>query len=155
MLDILDRCPMLSGKLELDLMTECLNWQGYRNPAGYGQITVNMKGWLLHRYVFTQFSGPIPDGLIVMHKCDNPACCNPDHLLLGTHGHNVRDKEAKGRGNQGSQNGQAKLTNEQVLEIRQAYTGARGELASLGRKYGVHRSCIFKIVNNQHWSKLR
>lgn len=154
MLALLNSCPILEGKLLLDEVTECFNWQKYRNPAGYGQLTIGSKGWLVHRYVYTQLYGRIPDGLVIMHSCDNPACCNPRHLLLGTHGQNVRDKEAKGRGNQGSQNGMSKLTDAQVTEIREQYTGKRGELAALGRLYGVHRSCIYKIVNNHHWSKL-
>ena len=148
------RIPEILGKYVPSLTKpECLEWTAYKNPAGYGQIRVDWKGWLVHRFVYTRLFGEIPDGLIIMHTCDNPACINPAHLELGTHMHNVRDKEAKGRGNQGPQNGQAKLTEDDVRQIREAYTGARGELAALGRRFGAHRSCIHKIVNHTHWSK--
>lgn len=155
MFRLLANIPRIQGKYKLsEDPDKCAIWTAYKNPAGYGQVRVNMVGWLAHRYVFTQCFGEIPEGLVVMHICDNPACIHPGHLTVGTHGDNVRDKEAKGRGNQGSRNGHAKFTDKEILEIRAAYTGKRGELAALGRKYDVHRSCIYKIVNHHHWTKI-
>jgi len=155
MMRLLSTIPRIQGKYKLPTDPDkCVLWTAYRNPAGYGQVRVNMVGWLATRYVFTELFGPIPEGLVVMHICDNPACIHPGHLTIGTHGDNIRDKEAKGRGNQGSQNGQSKLSDAEVLAIRASYTGQRGELAALGRQYNVNRSCIYKIVNNHHWTKL-
>ena len=132
----------------------CIEWRLYRNSAGYGHVRVRSKLWLVHRFVYTKFFGEIPEGLIVMHRCDNPSCINPEHLNLGSHLLNVLDKEAKGRGNQGSANPRAKLTDLQVEAIRERYAKGNVSLAQLGRDYGVNRSCIFKVVHKHHWSKL-
>jgi hypothetical protein len=131
----------------------CIKWIRYKNPAGYGQLRVENVAWLAHRYVYTQLHGNIPPGLVIMHTCDNPACVNPRHLQLGTHGQNVRDKEAKGRGNAGERNGQAKLSQDEITRIRDLHATGEYSFAELGRIYEVHRSCIFKIVNKLHWKK--
>jgi hypothetical protein len=72
----------------------CQEWQGQRNPDGYGWF----KERQTHRLAFERANGPIPPGLLVCHSCDNPPCCNPDHLWLGTVADNTRDMLAKGRG---------------------------------------------------------
>jgi len=142
----------LTGKYNTTPTTEgCLEWTATKNHFGYGQLRVNYKGWLAHRFVYTNCVEPIPEGFIVMHTCDNPACINPAHLRLGTHRLNVLDKEAKGRGNAGAANGHAKLTVEDVAAIRARYAQGAISLAQLGRDFGVNRSCIHKIVNKTHW----
>ena len=75
----------------------CLEYQGVRNSDGYGQIKVDGKMLLAHRVAYELAHGPIPSGLCVCHRCDNPSCCNPDHLFLGTHNENVKDMIDKGR----------------------------------------------------------
>lgn len=129
-----------------------------------------------HRCSFLAWKGHIEDGLCVLHKCDRPACVNPDHLFLGTQKDNAEDRERKGRGNQpkgdrspahlypelfkklgrqlglrkdnrGLKNGRAKLTVEQVLEIRQTRKGQRG----LSQKYGVDRHTVAKIRERKLW----
>lgn len=77
---------------------DCLEWTGNRGTSGYGQIRFEGRMWSVHRLVWTLTYGPIPDGLVVMHGCDNPACVDIDHLLLGTQRANVLDRERKGRG---------------------------------------------------------
>lgn len=81
------------------MMASCVEWEGYRNAAGYGltRITPDGQRYLAHRYEWMTKVGPIPGGLLVLHKCDNPPCINTDHLFLGTHGDNARDRSAKGR----------------------------------------------------------
>ena len=74
----------------------CWLWTGVTDH-GYGRISMQRKTLAAHRIAFEHFKGPIPDGLFVLHKCDNPPCCNPDHLFLGTHKDNMADCVAKGR----------------------------------------------------------
>ncbi len=75
----------------------CWNWLGCKLPSGYGKVGRNGKTYLAHRYVYQEMFGEIPNGIVVMHKCDNPSCVNPDHLSVGTQKDNQDDCRAKGR----------------------------------------------------------
>jgi hypothetical protein len=88
----------LRGHLKIDKLTGCHLWTGFRDPKGYGLMTVNGVVRAAHRVAWERANGPIPQGMIVMHTCDNPPCCNPKHLKLGTQAENVRDRIEKGRG---------------------------------------------------------
>ena len=78
---------------------DCWEWRGQFNACGYGKFRLTPNSMnLAHRVAWQIAHGPIPDGLHVCHHCDNPPCCNPAHLFLGTHGDNMRDREIKGRG---------------------------------------------------------
>lgn len=100
----------------------CWIWQGNRNQLGYGQFRVGRKGPVMtaHRVAWEIHNGPIPDGLIVMHQCDNPPCVNPDHLRVGTHKDNAQDCVAKGRRAKTHKphSRVLKLTDDQVRAIR-------------------------------------
>ena len=76
----------------------CWGWKGTTQRNGYTQITVNNKTVLGHRFSYELHKGPIPDGMRVLHRCDNPSCTNPEHLFLGTNADNMKDMYAKGRG---------------------------------------------------------
>lgn len=82
---------------KIDSVTGCWNWSGAKNQRGYGQINIDKKYWLVHRAAYTVFVGPIPAGKIACHICDNPSCCNPSHIFIGTHKDNSQDCLAKGR----------------------------------------------------------
>lgn len=75
----------------------CIEWSASRFAQGYGQIKIDGKNRKTHRVAWELVNGPIPDGLMVCHRCDNPPCCNLDHLFLGTAADNTHDMQAKGR----------------------------------------------------------
>lgn len=75
----------------------CMEWTGAKSLLGYGRIKVNGRLELPHRLMWELVNGAIPDGLCVLHKCDNPPCINPTHLFLGTKSDNMQDAAAKGR----------------------------------------------------------
>lgn len=83
----------------------CWVWTKGHLRAGYGALKFQRQRWMAHRLAFTLSTGPIPDGLKVCHKCDNPICCNPGHLFLGTNADNHKDMRAKGRAPTGDRNG--------------------------------------------------
>ncbi len=104
-----------------------------------------------HRVAYELKHGKIPDGLHVLHRCDNPACANVDHLFLGTPSDNMADKVAKNRQIKGSMHVLSKLTESQVLEIRSKYTKTRGSLTNLAKEYGVRKQTIMKVVKREIW----
>lgn len=110
-------------KIEFDALTGCWLWTGARHPQGYGFIK-RKDGTQLraHRVAYELAYGPIPPGLQVCHRCDNPRCIRPGHLFLGTARDNAADMVAKGRAarNAGERNGGALLTRPQVVQIREA-----------------------------------
>ena len=135
---------------------ECRVWSGYRNRGGYGRLSYRHEQWSAHRLAFTLANGPIPLGFQVRHSCDNPPCCNPDHLSIGTMEENNRDRVDRGRthlsGRSGEANSSARLTPDQVREIRQVYSEGRTSQAALAKIFGVSKQHVARIVNGQRWS---
>ena len=146
----------------------CWRWTG-ATTNGYGIVYLgDRKHEGAHRFSYRLHVGSIPDGCGVLHRCDNPPCCNPDHLFTGTNQANMADRHAKGRDARGDRNGsrihpgrlprgerspRAKLTDAQVLEIRRRY--AEGEMQrDLAPVYGVSRSLIQAIVGRKVWKHL-
>lgn len=77
--------------------TQCWEWKGARTKAGYGRTKYKGEAWMAHRLMYTLTNGSIPDGMVVMHQCDNPCCVNPEHLSVGTQKDNMADCKSKGR----------------------------------------------------------
>lgn len=139
----------------------CWEWQGRRNKGGYGVHTVGHSIKILaHREGWARAKGPIPAGLCVLHRCDNPPCVRPDHLFLGTRKDNLKDMTRKGRRVQvfGSGSGRAKLTEKQAKEIREQYIPGvihqkkSGNVAQLCLKYGICKSTIRALVARRTWN---
>lgn len=135
---------------------DCWEWRRYRLPAGYGMIGVGgRKGRLLlsHRVAFMLATGTsIESSQLVLHDCDNPPCCNPNHLHLGNKKLNAREAVDRGlwRPRKGEEAATAKLTEAQVLEIRTDPTPHR----ALAKKYGVGKTIIGSIKNRKKWKHL-
>lgn len=136
----------------------CWEWTRSKDRKGYGQVGVNYKHIYAHRLAYMLWIGEIPEGMCVCHHCDNPPCFNPNHLFIGTRKDNARDAAQKGRtfipGAFCEQHPMAKLTNEQVQEIRRLFIPLKVTRKMLSEKFGVSVHTIASIVNNVHWKKL-
>lgn len=133
----------------IDSHTECWVWNGCL-WNGYGQIIVKGKRCAGHRVSWELYNGPIPAGQWVLHKCDNPKCVNPDHLFLGTHLENIQDMVQKRRQVKGVRQGLCKLTEAQVLEIRDM----PGQYKDVGRLFGVSAANVCDIKKRHTWKHL-
>lgn len=155
----------------------CWLWTGaVFGEKEYGQFWLAQRNRRAHMVAWEWANGPIPDGLLVCHRCDRPRCVNPGHLFLGTHIENMLDRDAKGRMShgpkhwlksrpdhrqhaKGARNGvhtkpvRAKVTEADVLEIRRlSATGVRNR--ELAVRYGVNRSTISNIIHRRAWTHL-
>lgn len=119
---------------------------------GHVEIYRDGKKRLVHRYVYEESFGEIPEGLVVRHKCDNPNCINLEHLELGTHADNVADRVERQRSAKGSQNGRAKLTDDDVKYIRNDETHNITQLATM---FNVDRKAIRNIKQNKTWKHVK
>lgn len=108
--------------------------------SGYGTKWHDSKKWLAHRLTLLQLHVPIA-GLVVMHRCDNPPCVNPDHLTVGTHADNVADCLLKGRWPRGETHHHSKLSDAQWIQIQERYTAGESQ-RSLSCEYGINQSEI-------------
>lgn len=134
---------------------ECWEWVCGRHQQGYGIIQIDDKKKKAHRVVYEMIVGPIPPGMKLLHKCDNPPCCNPNHLFLGTQADNIRDCESKGRSIHkainGSRNGMAKLNEEDIVTIRRLYADGAFSQYHIASNFGVSQTIIHRVVTNKAW----
>lgn len=136
----------------------CWEWQASRSASGYGQIFVGEKNIHAHRVSWMLTRGEIPKGLCVLHRCDNRGCVNPDHLFLGTKADNTADMMEKKRHNfvsrPGENNGYAKLTDEQVQELRRRFFRGGISLTDLATDFGISDTMAGFIVRRLKWAHL-
>lgn len=130
----------------------CWEWTAYKDKHGYGKLKVAGRMELAHRVAYQLYIGEIPEKLCCLHKCDNPACCRPDHLFLGTIAENNQDCINKGRwtDNAGEKHWKAKLTMTQIIEIRAKHKEGATNIA-LAKQFNVVPQTISKIVNYRRW----
>ena len=128
----------------------CWEWQPRSRINGYGIFTIRAgEQKLAHRLSYEMHFGEVPaKGLVVRHRCDNPLCVNPDHLMLGTPADNMRDKVARGRQSRGQDSPNAKLTEADVREIRSA---PDGQGRAMARKFGISYGTVSSIRNRHTW----
>lgn len=131
-------------------LTGCHEWTAAKSRWGYGRIRVNSREFHVHTLTWEMFNGPVPAGRFVCHHCDNPPCCNPDHLFVGTPLDNVLDMIAKGRAPVGIKHGMAKLAEAQVLAIRS--DERMGTV--IAREYGISTAMVSLIRNRKNWTHL-
>lgn len=135
----------------------CWEWVGPKSAAGYGGVWIGSrparKRGFTHRMSFEHFNGPIPKGMYVCHRCDNPPCCNPAHLFLGTATDNARDMVAKGRDRprRGTLSPRAKLTEAEVIEMRAKRVATKISYEALAAQYGVGHSVVERICARKVW----
>lgn len=139
------------NKVDVRGSEECWDWKGKRQD-GYGRAHYRGKRRYAHRVAYMLSNGgSIPDGLLVLHSCDNPACCNPGHLRLGTQAENMQQMKARGRSTAGERNVNAVLTQDDVRKIRKAYHQEGVSMRALSRLFGVHYNTIRRAVKYESW----
>jgi hypothetical protein len=144
----------------------CWEWQAGRNKQGYGKIgrviDGKLKHFSAHRFFYQDLVGEIPEGMQVMHICDNPPCCNPSHLKLGTAADNIKDCVEKGRNYKGPKpwagwkakpedHPLAKITAEDAKTARHLYFAERRTLKEIGDFFGIAFQTVSKIIHNQRF----
>lgn len=135
-------------------LDECWEWRKSKDKWGYGLLN-NYGVRKVHRVSFELTHGVIPEDMQVLHKCDNPSCCNPTHLFLGTNYDNVQDKVKKNRQTRGELVHTAKLNPEQVVEIRRLYATEEYTMRALAKKFNIDCSVINGIVHYKYWKSVK
>lgn len=130
----------------------CWNWYKH-NSRGYPNMHDGLKPIAAHRFSFEFHCGPIPKGMVVMHRCDNKRCVNPDHLMVGTHAQNVADMIEKGRKVQvrGVRIAKAKLNPEKAAEIKTLLAEGRLLKKEIAARFGIHPTTVWFIEQGRTW----
>lgn len=143
------------NRIKIGLNDQCWEWQKAKSRFGYGWLTWNGVCTGAHRIAWVLTNGEIPEGMCVLHKCDNPPCCNPNHLFLGTRADNCADMRKKGRdkyvGKPGEANSQAKLSKEDVIRIRMIYKRGVITQRMIAAEYGITRESVKDILQGKNW----
>lgn len=150
-----DELKRFEEKYEVVPESGCWLWMRCLSPSGYGMFRAYGNYMNAHRASYIMFRGPIPPGMHVCHRCDVKCCVNPSHLFLGTHADNMADVAKKGKATavRGTKNGQHKLNEDQVLEIRRQFATGSFSMAYIARTFNVSRSTIWSVLH-QSWAHI-
>ena len=139
----------------IDTTVGCWLWTGalQNKNSGYGVINIAGRKEYAHRLIWMLLNGPIPDGKLICHHCDEPRCVRPSHLYAGTQKQNVADMFRRGRANtaRGERSGSSKLTAEVVLQIRRIYSGGGVSQRAVAKMFDIGKSQVNCIVNRTYW----
>jgi len=130
---------------------DCILWTLGADKRGYGRVSFQGRKRRAHQVAWEITNGPIPAGLWLLHSCDNPACCNPEHLRLGDHEQNMRDMRERGRSPKGSANPQSKLTDSSIAEIRRLYSSGQMQ-KDIAKLFQISKSAVSLICLRRTWS---
>lgn len=139
-------------KAHPEALSGCWLWHGALNAHGYGRATIGGATGLAHRAAYAAAHGD-PGSLVVRHTCDVRACVNPDHLRLGTQLDNIQDTVDRGRTPAGERSGTCRLTEAQVIELREM-AAAGVHYNELAARYGVARSTVASAALGWKWRHL-
>lgn len=128
--------------------TGCWIWDGSDSGRRYGRFFINGKNAAAHRVSYTIHNGNIPKDMNVCHKCDTPACVNPDHLFIGTQSDNMLDREAKNRANRKKQ---IQITGSMIKEIRDLAKNDQMEVSEIAKKYDINERIVWWAINYEGW----
>jgi hypothetical protein len=143
----------IESKVERIPEAGCWIWIGATTVRGYGQIESHNRKYYAHRASYQAFIGEIPKGMHVCHACDNVYCVNPAHLFLGTQKQNLQDMAKKGRSTIGERNAMAKLTEEDVKDIKYLISTGLSD-ADISVEFCVSRQTINNIRNGKVWKNV-
>lgn len=133
----------------------CWLWGGTIAKTGYGKFYLftedGKKEVRAHRFSYELFNGKIENELCVCHSCDVKSCVNPKHLWIGTHSDNMKDRDNKNRQASGERNGNSKLKQKEINEIRKKYKTGRYSQRELGKVFSVSQAMIGDIISNKNW----
>lgn len=153
-------------KVDIGSKNECWNWKSSAIRAGYGVLKINDKSESSHRISYILNYGEIPINLLVLHKCDNKICVNPNHLFLGNHQENMKDMRVKGRSAKGDKSGArlhpetvkrgekvalSKVNEFQIIDMLKLYFDDKIHPLIIIAKYNFDRSSFYKLLSGQLW----
>lgn len=142
------------SKVDIQSKNKCWNWKAARVHDGYGRFGLQYRIVRAHRVSYQIAYGNFDERLCVLHKCDNPACVNPNHLFLGTNQDNMNDQKSKSRNPFGERNPRHKLTESQVIEIRKLYTKGLTQ-SEIGRMFNISQNQVSEIILRNHWKNVQ
>ena len=156
------------SKVAVSAPNECWEWRACKNEKGYGVYGSNRKTYKAHRFAYQLTHGSIPEGACLLHTCDNPACCNPDHLTTGTRADNNRDMVAKGRHKcggtktpvekcnykRGKDHHNRKLNEDAVRNIRETYAAGGASMMQIATRFGIGLTTTHKIIHCKTWANV-
>ncbi len=149
----LSRAALFWRHVGMSKLDECWPWNGARYPLGYGRLRRGKVQRAAHREAFEIAYGvDVPREMMVCHRCDNPPCCNPAHLFIGTSLDNNVDRKNKGRNGdtRGTRHPQARLTEADVIEMRRM-RAAGAHFKDIGARFGVTTQNAFYVATGKTW----